>query len=81
MDGKHIVIVGVIGGGRAARMAIALQAAGMAILAHEDVRTVDRPPSVPEPRRGSPDIAQHWDGDNRKRAQWKNETNKRGRNR
>ena len=81
MDGKRIVIVGVIGSGRAARMAIALQVAGMAILAHEDVRTVDRPPSVPEPRAGAPEITTHWDGGNRKRAQWKNETNKRGRNR
>ncbi len=81
MDSKRIVIVGVIGGGRAARMSMALQAAGMAVLMGGDSRTVERPPTIPEPRPGAVKLTPFADGSSRQRAQWKAETNKRGRNR
>ena len=72
--------VAVIGGGRSARLlAQAVLAAGVQVVSVDERRMAQaqmhglKLPSEPKP---SP-----WDTGSRTRAQWKDETNKRGRNR
>ena len=57
-----------------ARSIAILALAALSAPAAPAMRMVEAAPPKAEPQR-------YWDGSNRRRAQWKNETNKRGRNR
>lgn len=86
MENPPIVIVvgsAGLGTGRAARMAMLLQLQGLALIAQaqEPAPAREPEPSFPAMRDPWPSAPGWEQSGGRKRAQWKNETNKRGRNR
>lgn len=71
--------VAVIGGGRSAGLLVqAVLAAGVAVLSVEERRIAKAQHGLKRPSEPNPSP---WDTGSRTRAQWKDETQKRGRNR